>query len=361
MLSVCIITKNEAKKLTRCIESLETYPLEIVVVDTGSTDNTIPMLVEKQKELQKECKPAILKIEYFKWENDFAAAKNKAIEYATNEMVLVLDSDEYLEEIDFPVLEKMLEKNKNLVGRILRKNEVQENGQILYKVERLNRLFSKKLFHYEGKIHEQVVTFLGDEYETYEVPIQIYHDGYAGTAEEKAKKAKRNIELLEKELEEKGPDPYLYYQLGSGYYMAGEYEKAVTCFAEGLSFDLNPKLEYVINMVETYGYALIKAGRAEDALMFENIQNEFGDTADFHILMGFIYMNNEMFSQAVQAFLRATDYVHYMTEGANSFLAFYNAGVVEECLGHLEEAANLYEKSGQYEPAVRRLKLLKES
>ena len=63
--------------------------------------------------------------------------------------------------------------------------------------------------------------------------------------------------------------PYLLYQLGKSYYMAEDYNEACFWFAHGLSYDLEPKLEYVIDMVETYGYALINSGRAGEALFLK--------------------------------------------------------------------------------------------
>ena len=72
-----------------------------------------------------------------------------------------------------------------------------------------------------------------------------------GSADNKKKKAERNIRLLELELKENGPDAYIYYQLGKSYYMQGDYKNASENFEKGLSFDLDPKLEYVQDMVET--------------------------------------------------------------------------------------------------------------
>ena len=67
-ISVCIITKNESEKLKKCLKHLTGYGFEIVVVDTGSTDDTVAMA---KKYADKVC--------YFSWCNDFSAARNYAL------------------------------------------------------------------------------------------------------------------------------------------------------------------------------------------------------------------------------------------------------------------------------------------
>ena len=155
-----------------------------------------------------------------------------------------------------------------------------------------------------------------------------------------------------------GQIPYLLYQLGKSYYMMGEYGAACGWFAQGLSFDLNPALEYVIDMVETYGYALINSGQEQTALFFENIYDEFGKSADFQFLMGLIYMNNAMFDAAVGEFLKAVKHRDCRMAGVNSYAAYYNVGVIYECLEKISEAKYYYQKCGNYEPAKKRLKLI---
>ena len=152
--------------------------------------------------------------------------------------------------------------------------------------------------------------------------------------------------------------PYILYQLGKGYYMAMDYPRACDCFSCALSFDLNPKLEYVTDAVETYGYALVNADRADEALMFENIYNEFGNTADFQFLMGIIYMNNERFDDAVSEFLKATKHKECRNVGSNSYLAYYNIGVIYECLGDVDKAISYYRRCGNYKQAKDRLAVL---
>ena len=357
-LSICIIAKNEEKNIERCLKCLQPYGFEIIVVDTGSTDAT--------KKIASHYTSTIYD---FEWCNDFAAAKNFAISKATNEFVMVIDSDEYLESIDSGRLQQLLVKSSEKVGRIQRKNMFTRSNYQQENVEWINRIFSKEKFHYEGRIHEQVTALDGEPYETYQAPVVILHSGYDLTEEERKAKAERNSALLLQELEHLKSEvdmnprsaeqiPYIIYQLGKSYYMAGDYAKACEYFSEGLSFDLEPKLEYVIDMVETYGYALINSGQAETALFFENIYEEFGDCADFKFLMGLIYMNNEMFDEAVSEFLKAIEYKECRNTGANSYLAFYNAGVIFECCGMIDEAKEFYKKSGDYAPAIARMKEL---
>lgn len=395
-LSVCIIAKNEEKNIRRCLESLKSYNFEIVVVDTGSTDDT-----------EKIAQQYTDRVYYFQWKNNFSSARNFAISKSTKTYVMSIDCDECIDYIDVKKLQNLLAERKKQVGRIKIRNHLTKSGTGQENTEWINRIFSKELFHYEGCIHEQVTAMNGEEYETYQAPVVILHTGYDLPENERKQKAERNINLLQQELQrlliaflqkqdayvnvmddvglknddennkrcvqrifsmiEAGNDlavklqheeqlPYILYQLGKGYYMAGDYREACTYFSCALSFDLNPKLEYVIDMVETYGYAMLNSDQADNALFFENIYEEFGNTADFQFLMGLIYMNNARFEDAVSEFLKATKHSASRNVGANSYMAFYNIGVIYECLGRADEAKRYYEMCGEYGPAEERLK-----
>ncbi len=64
-LSLCMIVKNEGKNLERCLKSAKPYVDEIVIVDTGSQDNTLEIAAQYGA-----------KLDYFEWCDDFAAARN---------------------------------------------------------------------------------------------------------------------------------------------------------------------------------------------------------------------------------------------------------------------------------------------
>ena len=354
-ISVCIIVKNEADNLEHCLHCLSSYDFEIIVVDTGSTDETKDVAAKYTSHVYD-----------FTWCNDFAAAKNFAISKASNEYVMILDSDEYLEPVNLEQISMEILRNPEKVGRIRIRNTFTKNKNSQDYEEWISRIFSKKRYHYTGRIHEQVTAINGRAYDTYQTSVLILHSGYDLSEEKRKEKSERNIGLLLKELEylnskevsdkeRQEQVPYIFYQLGKSYYMARDYESACQYFSKGLSFDLEPKLEYVIDMVETYGYALINSKRAEEALFFENIYEEFGNSADFQFLMGLIYMNNSLFKQAIDEFEKASKHTTCKSKGVNSYLAFYNIGVIYECLGHVEDAKTYYLKCADYEPAKKRL------
>lgn len=182
--------------------------------------------------------------------------------------------------------------------------------------------------------------------------------GWDGNAGAKDGVAKAETAGTDADARGSGQIPYLLYQLGKSYYMMGEYGSACGWFAQGLSFDLNPALEYVIDMVETYGYALINSGQEQTALFFENIYDEFGKSADFQFLMGLIYMKNARFTEAVREFEKAAGHAECRAQGVNSYRADYNIGVIYECLGKKEEALAYYRKCGGYAPAEERIREL---
>lgn len=345
MLSVCIITKNEKENLERCLKQLSGYGFEIVVVDTGSDDGTVQMAQQYTNAVYE-----------FEWCGDFAKAKNYAVSMAKNNTVLVIDSDEYMRTPDLDKLKQQIAEHPTAVGRIEIINQIRQDHEIRESREYVNRLFDRRYYHYEGRIHEQLVANDGSEYPVYYTVIIIDHSGYLLSEQERTAKAQRNIRLLENVLEEDGPDPYILYQLGKSYYMIHAYEDACDFFARALSYDLDPELEYVIDMVECYGYALLNSGKADQALALEGIYEQFGRSADFQFLMGFIYMNNERFDRAIEEFLKASEHKESRMKGVNGYLAFYNAGVIYECNGNKEKARELYRKCGDYEPAKKRMR-----
>lgn len=356
--SVCIIAKNEEKHIEECCKRLTPYGFEIILTDTGSTDRTV--------ELAKKYTD---KIYHFEWCGDFSAAKNFAMDKASHDWILSIDCDEYIESVDTSSLANCMKLQPTAAGRILIRNRFTENGRTSYEQVRVSRFVNRHYYHFEGVVHEQLVPKAVSDLSAasidyapvkyvYPAPITVLHVGYDGSEEEMRAKSLRNISLLEKELEAAGPDPYIYCQLGQSYRKLHDYDHALHYFDLGLAMDVDPSLDYVQTMVESYGYTLLDLKRNQDALNLLGVYDEFAGRADFVFLMGLIYMNNGLLDEAVKEFQKATTMEVFSVDGVNSYKANYNIGVIYECAGYPDEARAAYSKCGDYEPAKARLRQL---
>lgn len=350
-ISICVIMKNEEKHMENFLSSIKKHfegsPYELVLVDTGSTDATLSIAGKYTD-----------KIFHFKWIGDFSAARNFSLSCASNDWVLILDCDEYVEELDPRGFQAIIAYHPASVGMLSRKNHYEMNGTDSVYTDDVERFFDRRLFHYEAIIHEQVRAIDGSDFERVALPLTVDHCGYNGSIEDLRKKAERNNELLFKMLEENPDDPYLYFQIGQSYNMLRDDEKACYYYGKGLEYDVDPRAEYVQMMVIGYGYALLHLERYDEALQFQNIYEEFATSADFVCLMGLIYLRKGMVVQAMAEFLKATTFETANTEGANSFIPTFNMGCINEVLGEIDTAVTLYKKCGDFKPAVDRLKAL---
>lgn len=348
MLSLCMIVKNEELNLESCLKKAAPFVDEIVIVDTGSIDKT-KIIAAKFTD----------KIHDFKWCDDFADARNYSILKASNDWVLVLDADEFITYFDEDSVKIFMNNSLNEfnVGRIERTNITGDTLETKKYTEWGNRLFNRKKFYYKGIVHEQVTSKSGESYETECLDIKVDHVGYTKEVLDRTNKIKRNIDMLKSAVSMNSEDPYLYYQLGKSYYLFKAYKSATLYFEKALSFDLDYYLEYVNDLVETYGYSLVNSGRYSEALILENVYEIYNNSPDFLFLMGLIYMNNAMFEKAIESFLKCTESPSGKAEGVNSFSAYYNAGIIYEMLGIKDKAVECYKMCGNYEPALKRLNI----
>ncbi|MDR1688716.1 MAG: glycosyltransferase family 2 protein [Clostridiales bacterium] len=191
-ISACWIVKNEAQQLKASIMSVRECAQELIVVDTGSTDQTVSVA--------KECGA---KVFHFEWISDFSAARNYALSLAKGEFVIFLDGDEYfypaLKAADRDNLVKQFEETKADVFGLSSIEIEKESGNVMDLCIR-ERLLRRKAVHYKGRIHEGTVLENGEH--PYSVLLNNYamvHTGYSRSVV--MEKIKRNLEILEEEHE----------------------------------------------------------------------------------------------------------------------------------------------------------------
>ncbi|WP_338115288.1 glycosyltransferase [Oceanirhabdus seepicola] len=343
-----MIVKNEEETLKKCLSSLNNLVDEIVVVDTGSIDKTKEIALKYTD-----------KVFDFKWCNDFAKARNFSLSKASNEWVLVLDADEVIMNFDIENIFRFINVNNDkCVGRLKRINQYEDKYGTKKYIERVNRLFNKKYFQYEGIIHEQVVLKNKEDYRTENIDLVIDHIGYSKEVLSRTNKIQRNIKLLKEALKENPNDPYLHYQLGKSYFMGKEYREANYFFETAVLLLDNFTYEYAEDLVESYGYTLIELELFKKALSLKKYEKYYFNSPDFIFLIGLIEMNNSNFKKAAETFLKCTEFKEGKIEGITSFLPLYNIGVIFECLGFKEEALNYYRLCGDYPLAKTRLNYL---
>lgn len=198
LLSIGMIFKNEIRCLERCLKSLEplrrAVPCELIMVDTGSEDGS--------REIAERYADMIVD---FPWIDDFAAARNAAMDRASGKWYLTIDSDEWLDG-NLSELVRFLRTGTVPLGIVIQRNyytpELDEGYSDVF-VTRLARLSTG--LHYQGRIHEGFSAVNG---QPATLPRTIlHHDGYVGLRGEAGKEKRgRNRTLLRMELENQPED-----------------------------------------------------------------------------------------------------------------------------------------------------------
>ncbi|MDB5098549.1 MAG: glycosyl transferase [Cyanobacteria bacterium RYN_339] len=198
-----MIVRNEARSLARCLASAKPWVDELVVVDTGSTDETVAI-----------AEAAGAKVVHFPWCDDFSAARNASLEAASGTWALILDADETLVVTD-EVEWRRAQAQDVIDGFSFEIFNLQDDGQISKAM--VFRLFrrTKPGMRYRGEIHEQVAAVSDSQATTAALGCAHFtHDGYTSAVHNEKDKSARNIALSRKLVANRPADPYAWYALG---------------------------------------------------------------------------------------------------------------------------------------------------
>lgn len=218
-ISACMIAKNEAENIGKCIDSVKDFADEIVVLDTGSSDKTVEIAKEHGAE-----------VGYFEWCSDFAAAKNAALDLVNGDWIVFLDADEYFSPHCGDKVREAIRiaegTGKNAVGcRMI--NLDSDNGKEI--VENFTVRIFKSGIHYVFAVHEEPTRPEGIMIASVEKSwFVIYHTGY--TVNLMPQKSRRNLEIMLKEIEKEGVPrrKYSYYcYMSDSYFSLKNYEKSI--------------------------------------------------------------------------------------------------------------------------------------
>lgn len=331
LLSVCMIVKNEEKVLGRCLESIKGITDEIIVVDTGSTDNTKNIAFEYTD-----------KVFDYRWEDDFSKARNFAASKANGEWILVMDADEFVDRESFIIF------RTNLQSRLVKEN--------IFFVQIVNFLgkdgsstslnYHERLYKNDGTIsycrsihellkHENSLEIRG------KIDLQIFHSGYMSSIVNEKNKSERNLKLLKSIKEKEGID---YYFLGNEYYSLRDFDKAISYYKKGYQLKENIYYEWVQKLLIRLIHCLHYTNRDQEAMdIIASCEDLFSSTVDFKFLKGKMYANEWKNEEAINIF----EFILNNREKLHAELSFdYLEQLPHRYLGEL------YEREGKFEQAV---------
>ena len=250
LIAAAIIVKNEAEHLRRCLGSIQVLCDEIVVVDTGSTDNTVAIASSFGAVVRH--KP---------WKNDFAASRNVALDTVTAEWVLYIDADEELVMNDVTAIRDQIERAEDVMAFGL--NMHSQVNWTPYTDFRLWR--HRDDIRFVGEIHESTmgdITRVARETGRILRPIaiDILHHGYEGDL---SAKHRRNLPLLLAELEVHPEKINLWNHLGRVQLALGRPDLAERAWRNGIERveSSGPIARFDVQIYASYADFLISQGR----------------------------------------------------------------------------------------------------
>lgn len=347
-IAACYIVKNEAEELRLSLESVASAADEIVVVDTGSEDDTAEV-----------ARAFGANVFFYQWRNHFADARNFALEKVKSPWIIFLDADEAFLHPDEvrPAIEAYLNNEPEADAfMVLRYNVDVDGGGDQSTDLALRILRNAPVLRYESRIHEYLRRQDGRGLRLVftDESLAISHTGYSLTRKEE--KARRDLELLEQEVKAQGgvSNPFLDGHLADAYYIIGDYRRALECAINALDSDI----VFVGNQGSKYHVALESMRRLnvppEDMLPLAQLAaRELPELPEFYGEQGIILSAMGQLDEA-KAFLKKTIDIHREYPVSYREASYFDDNALAVVYQRLGEIAHLQGEEKQAEVYFRR-------
>lgn len=315
-ISQCMIVKNEEENIRRALSWGKDIVCEQIVVDTGSTDKTV--------EIAKEMGATVFRVP---WKNDFASAKNYALQKAYGDWILFLDADEYFEQEDAKKIPKYLNaidkmkpakgKEKGAAAQCTLVN-VDLKGNIISVIKQIRIFRNRKYIRYEGKIHENIVDTRNKGLVLVDLTreLTIYHTGYDKEVFQRKKKLDRNVEMIQQVLDENPENANYQLYMAETLSAKGHTTEAMEYVERALkNYDGSLETERMLlahqmRMFQSININKVKLYEKQQIIkMYEEAVGFKDDYPDFDVAMGFWYHNWGEYGNAVACFVQALEKV----------------------------------------------------
>jgi glycosyltransferase involved in cell wall biosynthesis len=198
-LSAALIVRDESQFLADCLSSIQPVVDEIVVVDTGSVDDTPDIALAHGAA-----------VHHHAWRGDFGEARNVALDTAHGEWILYIDADERLEPVPRDDVEALLGRPEAVAYRLLLRPSPRATPYREYRLWRHD-----PRIRFDGVIHEKVVPAIhavadADGSEVLDCDLELVHHGYEG---DQTRKHHRNLPLLRRQREIEPENLFVWHHL----------------------------------------------------------------------------------------------------------------------------------------------------
>ena len=297
-ISACYIVKDAAEDLRRSLESVAKFVDEIVVVDTGSTDETIDV-----------AKNFGAKIFHEPWQDDFSAPRNVALREASGDWIVFLDADEYFVDgcaKNLQAVIKLAQKVKAQGLTVKWVNVDADKGNAVINAGYVLRIFRRaENVHYVGKIHEDV--YAGEEPLTRVMApaelLTLNHTGYSSTINRA--KAERNLKLLREELATSDKPERVYAYLADAYYALEDWANVEKFARLDLGARKNPSSRPVRLLIECLEK---NPSRFDECFEFSKLAVElYPRVPEFSAKLADCFARKENYREAVAEMKRALE------------------------------------------------------
>lgn len=303
-LSLCMIVRNEERHLEACLQSARDVVDEIIVVDTGSTDQTVAIAERYGATLLHHA-----------WTGDFSAARNVSLRAATCDWILVLDADERLTEASKPELLRLLE-TRGVAGYSLICESLigTGNGDQFQRSPVFRLILNRPDIRFEGMIHEQAIgTANRTGLQTCASTVTIRHLGYTASEIALRDKRQRNLAILERQAELEPQNPFVLFNLGEVLKLLQRHAEAEQRYTQALALlkasQASMGISYVSNLYFSLGdlYRELKDFEKGHALLDEALAL-YPAFVDLYYTKGFTYFDQGRYHDALAQFARCQEF-----------------------------------------------------
>jgi glycosyltransferase involved in cell wall biosynthesis len=292
-LSVCLIVKNEAQMLPACLRSVRAIADEIVVVDTGSDDDTVAIATSFGA-----------RVSDFKWQKDFSAARNFCREQASGDWILQLDADEEVFPEDQCKIREVIHQGMCDGAFLALHNRVSNSfGESQPSLHYLIRLYRNSPdIYYRNPVHEEL-QITG---EVIPVDINILHHGYNLDPDYLRQKRQRNAEILYQKLEQDPDNVSTLFYLAMLHIGNHEYDQAETFAHRALAnipADARNRAHLQLMLMNNLAIIAVERGDCKTArTVSEQAIAINPDYLDAYYYLGLAHFNLDEMSSAIKAF-----------------------------------------------------------